>query len=370
MAVIVWARSYAGAVGDRPAGQPPSATWRVVGEGRGLPAADASTVYFLGKRHTVVAIDRVTGAVRWRQSTAGPGETTMGSSVVIAGAVVAAGDHGIVGLERSTGVIRWRFDLPDGSAMGPYLGTAAEGLVFTGSTAGRVYAIDAGRGALSWAAPVSDNTTVYQPVVDGDELAAGYTTFDSPRAGGLMTVDLRTGRERWRVEFARSDGRSHDSGWAGGPLFVDRLVVAASADGTIHGFDRETGTRLWVLPGVDSPVAREYGAQGDFRPLARSGRRLLAGSLTGRLVAFDLDTKKEVWRYTSRATGAIAFRLASDDRTVFVPFVEGCLAAVDAATGRERWRTRMGGFRWPPLIDRDRLLVAASVDGFLALPYE
>ena len=31
--------------------------WRVVGEGRGVPAASGSTAYFLTKRHEVIAVD-------------------------------------------------------------------------------------------------------------------------------------------------------------------------------------------------------------------------------------------------------------------------------------------------------------------------
>jgi outer membrane protein assembly factor BamB len=343
-ALIVGTTVCASALADRLSGTPaPAMIWRVVGEGRGLPAMDTSTVFFLGKRHEVVAIDRVTGVVRWRQRTHGPGETTVGASVVVAGAVVAAGDQTIVGFDRVTGSFRWRFDLPDGSATGPYLGRAVRDVLFTGSSAGRMYAIAAASGAAVWSASVADNTTVFGPIPDDDLVIAGYTTFKAPRVGGLVAVDVGTGRERWRTAFAGDEHRRRDSGWAGGPVFVDQLVFAASADGVIHGFDTKTGSRQWTLPPVESRVAREYGAEGDFRPLARSGRRLLAGSLTGQLMAFDLATRREIWRYSSPANGAIAFRLASDDRTVYVPFVDGCLAAVDVSNGRERWRTCLGG---------------------------
>src|SRR5262245_8611878 len=47
----------------------PSPLWRVPGEGRGKPAAERDSVYFLLKRHGVVAVDAETGGVRWRSTT-------------------------------------------------------------------------------------------------------------------------------------------------------------------------------------------------------------------------------------------------------------------------------------------------------------
>ena len=66
--------------------------WHAEGHGWGRPAADASTVYFLTMAHEVEARDANTGALRWRALTGEPGPTTAGSTVMLAGDVVIAGD--------------------------------------------------------------------------------------------------------------------------------------------------------------------------------------------------------------------------------------------------------------------------------------
>ena len=97
---------------------PMSVLWRVPGEGRGVPAADDTTAYFLSARHEVVAIDRRNGSIRWRRETGEPADSTLGSSVTLAGSIVVAGDYDVYGFDRSTGAARWRFSPADGYGPG------------------------------------------------------------------------------------------------------------------------------------------------------------------------------------------------------------------------------------------------------------
>jgi outer membrane protein assembly factor BamB len=178
--------------------------WRVPGEGHGRPATDGSLVYFLSKHHEVIAVDARTGDLRWRESTGEPDASTLGSAVVIAGASVVAGDYNLVAFDRTTGAVRWRFVPVIGHAPGIYLGEATNGLVLAGSPAGRAYAVSAATGSLVWDAAIDSRglTTVFQPVTDGSIVVAGYTTFTAPNRGGIVALDLRTGRELWRTVFS------------------------------------------------------------------------------------------------------------------------------------------------------------------------
>src|SRR5437660_5546051 len=87
-----------------------SPIWHVPGEGRGRPAADWSTAFFLSKRHEVVALHAQSGQVRWRASTGQSGESTNGSAVALASDIVAAGDYNVVAFDRATGELRWTFE--------------------------------------------------------------------------------------------------------------------------------------------------------------------------------------------------------------------------------------------------------------------
>jgi hypothetical protein len=66
----------------------------------------------------------------------------------------------------------------------------------------------------------------------------------------------------------------------------------------------------------------------------------------------------------------VAFGLAADEDTVYVPYLSGDLVAMGAESGAERWRAggRGMGLSWPPLVAPARLLAAGSGAGFLAFP--
>ena len=363
--VLLAAAAAVGVVNIDPAASP---IWHVAGEGRGRPAADWSTAFFLSKRHEVLALHAQSGQVRWRASTGESGDSTNGSGVVLAGDVVAAGDYNIVAFDRATGELRWRFEPDDGYGPGIYLGEATETAMFAGSPAGRLYAIDARAGSARWTAVVKDDgrTTVFQPIADDTAVFAAYTSFTAPNTGGVVALDRATGGERWRAAFPPASERLTATNAAGGPLLFDDVVIATRGDGVIHAFDRADGTIRWVLPGVNLPGRPTVD---DFRPLARSGRLLVAGSLTGVVDAYDLNMHEKKWRYSGEMNGSIAFSLGADERSVYVPYVGGRLVALNVADGTERWRTGnfKAGFVWPPASGGDRIYVAGSGAGFFAL---
>src|SRR5690606_27324473 len=88
---------------------------------------------------------------------------------------------------------------------------------------------------------LEDDTTVYSPVVSGPWVAATYTVFGGNPVGGLAVADARTGALLWHRQVPGSVAGS------GLPAFAGRVVLAASRDGTIHGFDVGSGEALWSL---------------------------------------------------------------------------------------------------------------------------
>jgi outer membrane protein assembly factor BamB len=349
--------------------------WRVAGEGRGVPAVCGSIVYFLTKRHEVVAVEASTGVVVWRRSTGEPGDETLGSSVLVSGGVVMAGDYAILGFDAATGAPKWRSDPPDGYGAGLYLGEVRDGVAFAGSPSGRLYALKVSDGGVRWSAQAADaaSTTVFQPVIDDDAVVAGYSTFGRPITGGLVVVDRVSGRERWRREFPRGSPDAA-TGFAGGPVVTGDVVIVASGDGQIHGFDRVTGLPRWVLPRVTRADGRTQDR--DWRALAVSGSSLIAGSVTGVLTMFDVSVGREVgmvrekWRYAHPEGGSIALRITADERSVYVPHLGGLLVALDIRDGRKRWEIGgfNDGFNWAPAVVGGAAYAAASRTGLFALP--
>ena len=247
------------------------------------------------------------------------------------------------------------------------LGSAAHGLAFAGSPAGRLYAIDVSTGAARWSTLIADDdhSTVYPPITDGRRVISGYTTFSAPPIGGVVALDASTGQEQWRTPFPRPDAASIGTGWAGGPAFVDGAIVAAAGDGRLYLFGPSDGAIRWRFPAVNANCASGIGSPDrDFRPLATAGSRLFAGSLTGCVVAYDLNTRRELWSRNADE-GSTGPGISADLRGVYVPYMNGQLLMLDANDGATRWQ-RGATIHWPPTIASGLVLVASSADGFLA----
>jgi outer membrane protein assembly factor BamB len=355
-------------------GQPASSLkeqWRVPGRVRGTPALTATTAYVLARNHAVYAVDRSSGKLLWEAGTGETGDATLGTRVAVTGNTVIAGDYNVVGFDRESGSLRWRFQPADGYGAGIYIGTVLNGTVYTGSPAGRLYAIHGSSGALKWSSTVWGDkvATLFEPVTDGTLLVAGYTIFEPPTNGGVVAVDATNGKELWRRSFPASDDPFRFTNYAGGMILLEDTVVASSGDGSIHGLDRRTGAVLWSIPTLEGPFTGIIKtSERDYRPLASANGVLIAGSVTGYIAAYDLATRKERWRHDGGHDGSTAFQLSHDARRVYAPYASGMVVALDIETGREVWRVGdfTIGFIWPPAVEGDTIYLAGSHAGLHA----
>ena len=352
----------------------PSRLWHVPEPGRGGPAADDSSAYFLSKAHDVLAVDIATGDVRWRRTTLEEGEALSGAALLVDGESVVVGDYNLLAFDRRTGGLRWRFVPAEGYGPGIYLGGVSDGLALAGSPSGHLYAVDVDSGALRWSTAVASDgkTTVFGPAAGGSVVAAGFTEFTAPNGGGVVVLAKDTGRVLWKQRFPAPADASLGTNWAGGPIVVEDEVIVSSGDGNIHAFDIASGALRWTIPKVSGPSPFPVAADHDFRPLALAGQLLVCGSLTGQIVAYDRASREERWRFTATGLGSSAFRIAAMRDVAYVPFANGRLVALRISDGRELWRIGdwTSGFLWPPAARGDTILLAGAGDGMSAVRYE
>lgn len=348
---MLWLLVPASAAAAQWAEAAPRLVWAVPEAARGVPATDGDSVYFLTHRHELVAAEVDTGRLRWRVPVDSTGPT-FGSRVVVRGDVVVAGDYDLTGVDRRTGRRLWQFSPPDGGGAGMHLGEPSGDVVFAGSLAGSLHAIDMNTGRPRWRVSVGDPgvTTVYEPVGSHDAVAAAFTDFGPEPAAGLVVVDRETGRIRWRRTVPGSIGASGD------PVFAAGQVIVASRDGTIHAFEAATGEPRRVWPGVE-----RLADQQDYRPLAVSDGLVIAGSLSGEVVAHEPGTGRVAWR-RAPVLASVAFDILAHDHVVFVPYFSNQIVALRARDGLELWRIGGGAsrFRWVPRVDGPRLFASGS----------
>jgi outer membrane protein assembly factor BamB len=137
--------------------------------------------------HWIYAVDRATGAFRWRVDL----PTHSGAAVYEAdGIVYAACSQGLIAIEPTTGEVRWFADVDDWNGQSVWM----DGVVVCGDGNARLHGIDAATGKHRWWRETSrtwDNLLVVERA--GEHGVAAPHHFRH-----LRLYDGRDGREIWR----------------------------------------------------------------------------------------------------------------------------------------------------------------------------
>src|SRR5215211_3776849 len=165
--------------------------------------------------------------------------------------------------------------------------------------------------------------------------------------------------QAWRFE-------SSDGDFTGTPVVAEHTVIAGSGGGSVFALDATTGARKWSHD-FDEPINGSAAIANGvvYVPLATPGSpKLAALNLAdgSALWATTLDTQKDsdvfgspvVWNGTVFiGTSALFGELNDPDVSV-----RGSVVALDARTGRRRWKT----YTVPPGHDGGAVWSSAAVD--------
>lgn len=343
-----------------PSARPGATIWKTQGKGFGQPAFDASTAFFVGPDHDLTAVDKNTGAVRWRTTTGSSG-LTGGYNAVVAGNVVALGDGSIFGIDRSNGAVIWTF-APNGVASPGAWAMATDGSrIFTGSLSGQVFAIDAATGAERWRSAVigTSQTMVRDPVLSGDLVFVCFKRGQSPSAGGIAALEAATGALRWSREFPQVPP-FNEGGCFPNAVVAGNVVAGGTHDGHIHALNIANGEIVW-----SDARPNNMG----LRPLASHGSVIVAGSSDGDIIAFEAADGVKRWTATA-SFGSVVFPIGIDGKAAYVNHF-GQVVAFDLLTGKKLWIAgdnpgTAGEFLYAPAVDSDRLYLG-GVTGLYAI---
>ena len=329
--------------------------WHTAARGRGMPAVRGDRAYALSTDHHVVALSLDDGTEQWRRSTGESGWITEGFRVVVAGDAVIAGDWDLYAYHAESGHRLWEFHPSTGYGPGGFLGQAWGDRVFTGSPSGSIYAVDGHDRPRTVAGAGRDQRP-------DQRLRAGHRW--SRGGGGLHHLHgsqhrrrrcRRCGDRQGTVALQVSGaGRPVAVGATGPAVPCSRtdLAIASSGDGQVWALDLQTGALRWTLPALTGPIDGIITTTNrEVRSLAVEQGRLIVGSLTGYLVAYDIATQREVWRLENGRLGSIGFDdFTSGQGVVYVPYASGFLFAVEVERGAVLWQTSdyKQGLAWPP----------------------
>jgi alcohol dehydrogenase (cytochrome c) len=301
------------------------------------PVADTTTVYVQDLRSDVIAFDRSSGGMRWIHRF-GVSHQPANGLAVDGGRVYGETNTDAFALAASNGRELWRRELTRTRGQRASVAPVAwKGLVFIrtiddASGRGTIHALDAATGKVRW---LYATRTYPGDVV---EAQAPVSIDSSGRlyvgSSGLVVLDALTGRLLWRSPVPRLDAT---------PIVVADdsadLVVGGSSSGRMIAWNRDTRRRLWSVSvglcagaagTVQSPAAYAEGRL--FVPVADS-------CTTGGLVAVDATTGRVLWqqRFPSADFGCATV----SNNAVFTWTRDGMLYAIAARDGKRLWHAQV-----------------------------
>lgn len=154
----------------------------------------------------------------------------------------------------------------------------------------------------------------------------------------LVSIAKNDGATRWKADFPAEGGWNTPlvvtpPGGSGKPLLL------LQRKGGVAGYDPATGALLWE-------ELREFGRESAIPSLSVSGGiAVIPSNSKGGSWAFQLDAPQRPLWTAKAATNAYSSPLLTSRRAYFVNAV-GALFAVDLATGKDLWMTRLPATTW------------------------
>ena len=292
------------------------------------PALDEAETRLYMATHDGRVRCRFRGKTSWVFQTNGP---VMAAPALSEETLLVAGGDGVLyALNRFTGAVRWKTDLHEELTTSPLV---SEGRVFVMSSEQSVTAVDVKDGKSLWKMH-RDPPGGYTIRGDAPPRVAHGTVFAAFADGTVVALGPQDGVAKWTKQVSGT-GDYLDVDWIDAPESDSRIYVASAKAGIV-AMDAATGDTAWT-----------YALAGANHVLV-DGPRVLGGG-RGALVALDRAAGKVIWtlklpkdHYPTQPVVAGGVVLVADDR--------GPLMGVDAQTGEARGGFNPGsGFSQPVL---------------------
>ena len=203
----------------------------------------------------------------------------------------------------------------------------ANGILYIGSTDGKLYALDAKQWGIKWVFDAGDAIRYAATVL-------GNRVYFSARNNKVYALDAKTGEKLWEFK---------SKSWMDAPpIVLDNRVYIGAFPSKIYLLNAGTGALEAMRERTIRIQGIEYGcAKGVFRPVFP-------------------EHKADLWR--GQTDGSESYPVTANG-SVYIGARNGQLHAFDAASQTETWTYQLGGFIDAAPAISDGVLYAASGDG-------
>lgn len=241
----------------------------------GLKASPAVAADWIGlgdEEGVFHAIDRATGARRWRFATGG--EITSSAAIVGGRVLFGSYDNHLYCLDAEAGTLIWKYNTGGRVHGSP---AVAEGVAFIAGCDEKLHAIEIASGKQVQELSL-DSAVIASPALVQERVYVGTAT------GDLLALDWRRRERVWRYAAVENEQAYHAS-----PAVTPELVIAGGHDRQVHAVRRATGERAWTFS-TRSRIDSSPAVVGD---------RVFIGSRDGNLYALSLRDGGELWKFNA-----------------------------------------------------------------------
>lgn len=266
-------------------------------------------------------------------------DTVESSAAIADGAVYFGSGAGeLISLNLADGKVRWRYKTKEG--VGESSPAVAQGIVVIGDLSGVVHAVSAADGKGLWTFPAASEVKA-SPVIVGDRVIIG--SYD----GNLYGLSLKDGKPLWKVH---TNGPVHATA-----SINEGLAYISGCDGVLRGIRITDGVEVTQIK-----TGSYTGASPVF-----SANATYFGTFNNDVLAFNLKTKRQLWRFTPQREFPFYSSAALFDGKVILGGRDKVVHALEEKTGKEAWSfTTKARVESSPAITQGRVYIGSN-DGNL-----
>jgi quinohemoprotein ethanol dehydrogenase len=242
--------------------------------------------------------------------------------LAVDGVIYLGAGHGVVhAVDARSGKLLWRHDTKAPEAAGKKMRVAWgirgiafwKGRVYTGTTDGRLIALNAKDGSVAWSvqtvAPEDGATITGAPRAFNGKIVIGFSGEDfGPLRGYVTAYDADTGKQTWRFYLVPGKPGSKDNAAS------DDVMDMAARTWTGEWWKYGGGAAAWNAMTYDPEFNRLYIGTGNGTPMNWKIRSPGGGDnlFIASVVAVDADTGKYVWHYQTAPGDSWDYDSATD----------------------------------------------------------
>ena len=237
---------------------------------------------------------------------------------------------------KKTGIVIWKCEIDGAENMNSSSNVVSEDIVYTSTSSGMIYALDAKKGEPIW------NKKIGEKIVNHD-VAKKLVIIGTDN--GVCAINKDKGDVRWYQYIGETYSK---------PVIVNDLVITSCSNGNLCALDIESGEIEWNFKLPYSGMISE------------GNHDNICIVSDNRCYCFNIKIRDINWKFET--SGKISAPPRVEGNCVYLGSWDGNVYAIDPYSGDIKWTFKTGwGIDTTPVVSDGKVFVGSNDNNFYAL---